>query len=153
MYIHPFLPDSCHILALFGRFRFRFCRFICSVFYAINIATVIATNWLKFTTKNYHKLDKSLIGIHHKSTTSPPQLLNNFTTYVLLSATAAIDNLKCAALYVHSLFPQAKVAGIGFSLGATVLILHLHCVLRSDHSLANIRVPFLAISSKDDTLV
>ena len=151
MYIHPFLPDSCHILALFGRFRFRFCRFICSVFYAINIATVIATNWLKFTiniatsrlkftTKNYHKLDKSLIGIHHKSTTSPPQLLNNFTTYVLLSATAAIDNLKCAALYVHSLFPQAKVAGIGFSLGA-------------DHSLANIRVPFLAISSKDDTLV
>ena len=38
---------------------------------------------------------------------------------------AASDDLKCAALYVHSLFPRAKMIGIGFSLGANVLTRYL----------------------------
>jgi hypothetical protein len=46
------------------------------------------------------------------------------TTPRLYSA-AASDDLKCAALYVHSLFPRAKMVGIGFSLGANVLTRYL----------------------------
>lgn len=38
---------------------------------------------------------------------------------------AASDDLKCAVLYVHSLFPQAKMVGLGFSLGANVLTRYL----------------------------
>ena len=42
-----------------------------------------------------------------------------------LYSAAASDDLKCAALYVHSLFPRAKLVGVGFSLGANVLTRYL----------------------------
>ena len=47
---------------------------------ATNITTNITTSWLKFTTKTTTKLDKSLIEIHHMSTTSSPQVHHKSTT-------------------------------------------------------------------------
>ena len=42
----------------------------CVVNFMINIATNIATSLLKFTTKDHHKMEKSIIEIHHNFTTT-----------------------------------------------------------------------------------
>ena len=61
---------------------------------------------LKFTTKNHHKLDKSLIEIHHKFTTSPPQLLVIFTTSQTTTTCGVICGvLPCGEIH-HICFAQ-----------------------------------------------
>jgi len=42
-----------------------------------------------------------------------------------LYSAACTDDLACGALYISSLFPKAKLIGVGFSLGANVVTRYL----------------------------